>query len=109
MGMARWWATAQGYLEAARGACAANRAPVELCAELRGKLSALVAKAQARGVAQDPPLGGIAAQASEVLQAAADSGGQGRSVGCSVRDAACAARRLLSQSGGASASVCFTA
>jgi hypothetical protein len=68
VGLDRWLQTAGQYIEAERAACTANRAPIELRAELKGRLSALKAKAQARGMAQDTELSALAYQAETLLR-----------------------------------------
>jgi hypothetical protein len=70
VGLDRWQATFEGYLAAERAALAANRAPLETRAELRGRLSSLRVKAQAyaaRGAALDPELTRIAGEADGLL------------------------------------------
>jgi chromosome segregation ATPase len=71
VGLDRWLQTAGGLADAARAAYAANRAPLDTRAELRGRLSSLRAKAQAytaRGVALDTTLTQLAAAADQLLQ-----------------------------------------
>ena len=68
MGLDHWLQTTSQYIEAERAACSANRAPIELRAELKGRLSALKVKAQARGMAQDAELSALAYQAENLLR-----------------------------------------
>jgi hypothetical protein len=71
VGVKRWLQAAEAALAAERASCAANRSPVESCAELRGRLSSLRAKAQAyaaRGVVLDVAMNALAAQAEQLLQ-----------------------------------------
>ena len=68
IGLDRWLKTAGEYAEAERTACRANQAPIELRNELKGRLSALKAKAQARGLTQDPTLSALAQQADSLLR-----------------------------------------
>jgi hypothetical protein len=66
IGLGRWLTTASQYLDAEKAACAANSAPVELRAELRGRLAALKMKAKVRGLAQDADLDAIAQEAERL-------------------------------------------
>lgn len=71
VGLDRWGQTARSTLETARSAAAANRAPLETLAELRGRLSSLRAKAQsyaARGVALPDTVWTLASDAERSLQ-----------------------------------------
>lgn len=68
IGLDRWLQTLGQYADAERAACQANNAPIELRAELRGRLSALKAKAQARGMGQDAALIALAGQAETLLR-----------------------------------------
>ena len=67
VGLARWLQTASEYLSAEQAALAADRAPLEMRADLRGRLAALKAKAQAQGLAQDPALLAAAQEADTLL------------------------------------------
>jgi hypothetical protein len=70
VGAKRWLQTAESYLAAEKQSCAANGAPLETCAELRGRLGSLRAKAQAyaaRGIALPPEVTALAAQAEQLL------------------------------------------
>jgi hypothetical protein len=70
VGVKRWLQTAEGTLAAEQQSCTANRSPVEACAELRGRLGSLRAKAQAyaaRGIALQPDVAEIATRAEQTL------------------------------------------
>lgn len=67
IGLTRWLTTASEYVNAESAAVAANCAPVERCAELRGRLSALKMKGQARGLGLDTALNAIAQEAERLL------------------------------------------
>ena len=71
IGLDRWLPAANASLESERQALAANKAPTDAAAELRGRLSALRAKAQAmqaRGQTLDAELPAIAREADARLQ-----------------------------------------
>ncbi len=71
IGLDRWLPAAGASLESERAALAANAAPTEALAELRGRLGALRAKAQAtaaRGQTLDADLPAIAREADARLQ-----------------------------------------
>jgi hypothetical protein len=71
VGVKRWQQTAETYLTAERVSFVANHSPIEACAEMRGRLSSLRAKAQAygaRGQTLDPALVALAGQAEQLLQ-----------------------------------------
>ena len=68
VGAKRWLQTADSYLAAEQQSCAANRAPVETAAELRGRLGSLQAKARAytsRGIALAPDVAELAHRAEQ--------------------------------------------
>lgn len=67
IGLDRWIKTAGEYAEAERTAFQTNQASIELRAELRGRLSALKAKAQARNLHTDTALYAFAQQAENLL------------------------------------------
>ena len=67
IGLENWMANIAELMEHEERACAENRAPLALRRELRGRLSALKAKALARGVAEDAKLIGIAERAGSLL------------------------------------------
>ena len=67
VGVERWLETAFEYLNTERETLKANNAPVETCAELRGRLAALKVKARARGLAQDTSQEDIAREAEQFL------------------------------------------
>jgi hypothetical protein len=67
VGLTRWLQTASEYVNAEKAALAANNAPLEMRAELRGRLAALKVKAQARGSAQDAALCATAQEAETLL------------------------------------------
>jgi DNA repair ATPase RecN len=68
IGLRQWNNAARECVSNERGAMAANRAPLELRIELRGRLDALKAKARAYGVAENPELTRLAEEAYEFLQ-----------------------------------------
>jgi DNA-binding transcriptional MerR regulator len=68
IGLRQWNNAARECVSNERGAMAANRAPLELRTELRGRLDALKAKARAYGVAENPELTRLAEEAYEFLQ-----------------------------------------
>lgn len=71
VGLDRWLQTARGTSDAIRASAAANRAPLEALAELRGRLSSLRAKAQsyaARGVTLPDTVWTLAGDAERCLQ-----------------------------------------
>ena len=68
VGLDRWLQTAGEYVRSEHAACRSNEAPLELRAELKGRLSALKAKAQARGRGQDPALASLVIQAETLLR-----------------------------------------
>lgn len=67
IGLENWTAKVKVYIAAEERAYAANKAPLELRAELRGRLDALQAKALARGMAEDATLSQLAADAKRLL------------------------------------------
>lgn len=67
IGLRQWNNAAKECVSNERGAMAANRAPLDLRIELRGRLDALKAKARAYGVAENPELVSLAEQAYELL------------------------------------------
>ncbi len=69
IGLENWMANVTELIEHEERACMENRAPLALRRELRGRLSALKAKALARGVAEDDKLTGIAERAGTLLHA----------------------------------------
>jgi hypothetical protein len=69
IGLENWMANITELIEHEERACAENLAPLALRRELRGRLSALKAKALARGVAEDTRLIGIAERAGTLLHA----------------------------------------
>ena len=68
VGLDRWLQTAGEYIGSERAACIANKAPLELRSELKGRLSALKVKAQARGMAQNPGLSALVVEAETLLR-----------------------------------------
>jgi chromosome segregation ATPase len=66
-GLERWNALAAEYKTVQDAALAANEAPLETLAETHGRLTALQAKARARGALDSPALAGIAAQAAQLF------------------------------------------
>ena len=67
VGLRQWNSAARDCVSNERGAMAANRTPLELRIELRGRLDALKAKARAYGVAEDPELTRLAEEAYGLL------------------------------------------
>ena len=67
IGLDRWKSQATQAMKAAEMAAAANQAPIAERRELRGRLQALKAKAQATGLAERPELSDLAARASKML------------------------------------------
>ena len=67
VGLDRWSAQASHAVRAAELALVANQAPIAERRELRGRLTALKAKAQALGLAEQPALSEMASQASKLL------------------------------------------
>jgi len=67
VGMENWTAKVKEYIAAVEVAYAANKAPLQTRAELRGRLEALKAKALARGRAEDATLAELAVQAQQLL------------------------------------------
>lgn len=64
-----WMSEAKHLIEEEQSALEKNRGPLDLRRELRGRLSALKAKATARGIAEDPKLAATARKADELLHA----------------------------------------
>ena len=67
IGLENWMAKAKMYIATEERAYAANKAPLELRAELRGRLDALQAKALARGLAENAILSQLAEDAKRLL------------------------------------------
>ncbi|BAZ17849.1 hypothetical protein NIES4071_97290 [Calothrix sp. NIES-4071] len=67
VGLDNWTAKVKEYIAKEKNAYAANQAPLNLRAELRGRLDALVAKALARGFVEDTVLQEVAQQAKQIL------------------------------------------
>ena len=67
VGLENWIAKVKEYITAVEKAYAANKAPLETRAELRGRLEALKAKALARGLAEDTTLTELAILAQQLL------------------------------------------
>ncbi len=67
VGLENWTAKVKEYITAVEKAYAANKAPLETRAELRGRLEALKAKALARGLAEDTTLTELARIAQQLL------------------------------------------
>jgi hypothetical protein len=67
IGLNRWLDTGRQYLSDERSALAANTAPTELRAELKGRLAALKMKARVRGVAQNESMDALAREAERLL------------------------------------------
>jgi len=67
VGLRNWQAAADDCVAQERKALAANRAPVELRNELRGRLDALKSKARAYGIAEHGPVAELARQAEGLL------------------------------------------
>jgi hypothetical protein len=67
VGLERWNKSASDCVSLERAAYAANRSPLEMRNELRGRLDALKAKARGRGVAENSELSKLALEAGEML------------------------------------------
>ncbi len=67
VGLENWTTKGKEYFAAVEAAYAANKAPLQTRAELRGRLEALKAKALARGQAEDTTLTELAFQAQQLL------------------------------------------
>ncbi|MBW4600068.1 MAG: hypothetical protein KME29_10775 [Calothrix sp. FI2-JRJ7] len=67
VGLENWTVKVKEYIAKEKNAYVANKAPIELRAELRGRLDALVAKALARGFVEDTVLQELAQQAKQIL------------------------------------------
>lgn len=67
VGLAHWTGHVMELIAVEERACQENQAPLELRRELRGRLSALKAKATARGMAEDPRLRDIEQRAANLL------------------------------------------
>ena len=67
IGLANWTSHVNDLIAVEERACHENLAPLELRRELRGRLSALKAKANARGLSEDPRLAEIAERATSLL------------------------------------------
>ena len=67
VGLAHWTSHITEMIAVEERACHENLAPLELRRELRGRLSALKAKASARGLSEDPRLTDIAQRATSLL------------------------------------------
>jgi hypothetical protein len=67
VGLERWNKSVSDCVSLERAAYAANRGPLEMRNELRGRFDALKAKARGRGVAENDALSELAAQAGEAL------------------------------------------
>lgn len=67
VGLENWTAKVKEYIAAEKRAYTANKAPVELRQELRGRLDALKIKALARGLAEDATLTELAQKAKQLL------------------------------------------
>ncbi|OKH55942.1 hypothetical protein NIES2101_01380 [Calothrix sp. HK-06] len=67
VGLENWTAKVKEHIAKEKNAYAANQAPLDLRAELRGRLDALVAKALARGCVEDTMLQELAQQAKKIL------------------------------------------
>jgi hypothetical protein len=67
VGLENWLTKVKEYIIAVEKAYAANKAPLETRAELRGRLEALKAKALARGRVEDATLSELAFQAQQLL------------------------------------------
>jgi hypothetical protein len=67
VGLERWNKSASDCVSLERTAYAANRGPLEMRNELRGRLDALKAKARGRGVAEVGALSELAVRAGEAL------------------------------------------
>jgi hypothetical protein len=67
VGLTNWLNKMEAYTHTAQAALTANRRPIDLRDELRGRLDALTAKALAKGKAEDPVLADLAIRARDVL------------------------------------------
>ena len=67
VGLTNWLNKMEAYTHTAQAALTANRRPLDTRQELRGRLDALIAKALAKGKAEEPTLADLAAQARQVL------------------------------------------
>jgi hypothetical protein len=67
IGLQNWNSAAANCVSAVQKIYAANRAPIDLRQELRGRLNALKAKAQAYRVEEDSDLRALASQAEDLL------------------------------------------
>jgi predicted nucleic acid-binding Zn-ribbon protein len=67
VGLTNWLNKMEAYTHTAQAALTANRRPIDLRDELRGRLDALTAKALAKGRAEDPVLADLAVRARQVL------------------------------------------
>ena len=67
VGLKNWLEKMEAYTHTAEAALTANRRPLDLRQELRGRLDALTAKALAKGKAEDSVLVDLATQARQVL------------------------------------------
>jgi hypothetical protein len=67
VGLTNWLNKMLAYTISAESALTANRLPLDTRQELRGRLDALIAKALAKGQAEDPILTDLATQARQVL------------------------------------------
>lgn len=67
VGLERWNKSASDCVSLERAAYAANRSPLEMRNELRGRLDALKAKARGRGVAENGDLSKLAFDAGDAL------------------------------------------
>lgn len=67
VGIDRWTAEAREYADVQSAAVAANQGPLDMLVELQGRLSALHAKANARGIAALPYLAQLAGQANQLI------------------------------------------
>lgn len=67
IGLTHWLTQAQTYLSREQATLAANQQPIATRQELRGRLDALKAKAQARGLAEDSHLTELALAAQQLL------------------------------------------
>jgi hypothetical protein len=67
VGLTNWLNKMEAYTHTAQAALTANRRPLDLREELRGRLDALTAKALAKGKAEDPVLADLAVRAREIL------------------------------------------
>lgn len=67
VGLENWTAKVKEYIAAQERAYTANKAPLELRQELRGRLDALKVKALARGLAEDATLTELAKESKQLL------------------------------------------